>query len=115
MILPSMMKFQLGRLVITPAVLSTASVDEICRAIDRHICGDWGDVSESVHNANESALRNGGELLSVYRATGGIELQVLTTADRLITTVHLSSEAGHLWTPERTPTELSRVTGNTAK
>ncbi len=42
MILGSMMKFPLGRLVITPAVLQSIPEDEICRALDQHILGQWG-------------------------------------------------------------------------
>ena len=87
-----MMKFNLGRLVITPAVLSTVPVDDICRAIDRHVCGQWGDVPDLVSVTNESGLLYGGHLLSAYRSMDGTELRVLTTADRLTTTVHLSFE-----------------------
>jgi len=93
MILPSMMKFQLGRLVITPAVLTTFSVNDICRAIDRHVCGVWGEVPDLVRITNETGLSHGGHLLSAYRASGGLELRVLTTADRLATTVHLPGES----------------------
>ena len=95
MILPSMMKFQLGRLVITPAVLTGVSVDDICRAIDRHVCGVWGDVPDLVRVTNECGLSHGGQLLSVYRTTDETELRVLTTSDRLTTTVYLPSESGH--------------------
>lgn len=115
MVFPSMMKFYLGRLVITPAVLSTTSVDDICRAIDRHVCGIWGDVSQGVRNANESALRNSGQLLSIYHATCGTQLRVLTTADRLTTTVHLSGELEFRRTPERTPKGLKPIKSDSAK
>ena len=87
------MKFDLGRLVITPAVLTGVSVDGILRAVDRHVCGDWGEVPDLVRITNESGLLNSGDLLSVYHSTGGIELRVLTTADRLTTTVHLAGES----------------------
>lgn len=92
------MRFYLGRLVITPAVLTNLSVDEICYAIDSHVCGIWGDVSESVRKANETALINQGQLLSIYHTTCGTELRVLTTAGRLTTTVYLQGEmytSGH--------------------
>ena len=93
MILPSMMKFPLGRLVITPAVLTNISVDDICRAIDRHVCGQWGDVPDLVRVTNESGLLSGGHLLSAFQGRNGIELRVLTAADRLTTTIHLNSES----------------------
>ncbi len=89
MVFPSMMKFHLGRLVITPAVLKAAHVDDICRAIDRHVCGLWGEVSDTTNTANEAALVLGGELLSVHRLTNGTELRAVTAADRLTTTLDL--------------------------
>ena len=92
MIIPSMMKFQLGRLVITPAVLKVALVDDICRAIDRHVCGEWGDVPDLVHITNECGLSHRGHLVSACRTTKGVELRVLTTGDRLTTTVHLPTD-----------------------
>jgi hypothetical protein len=95
MIFPSMMKFQLGRLVITPAVLTGVSVDDICRAIDRHVCGVWGDVPDLFRITNECGLSHAVQLLSAYRTSGQTELRVFTTADRLSTTVHLPSESGH--------------------
>ena len=88
-----MMKFQLGRLVITPAVLSNAVVDDICRAVDRHVCGDWGDVSDAGRTTNEIALLSGGRLLSIYHARNGTELRVTTSGDRLTTTVHLREDS----------------------
>lgn len=93
MVFPSMMKFQLGRLVISPAVLKVAHVDDICRAINRHVCGIWGDVPDLVRITNESGLAWGGHLLSAYPLPGGTELRVMTTANRLTTTVHLRDES----------------------
>ena len=93
MIFPSMMKFQLGRLVIIPAVLKVASVDDICHAIDRHICGEWGDVPDLVRITNEIGLSHHIHLLSVSRFRNGLELRVLTTADRLTTTVHTPEDS----------------------
>lgn len=93
MIFPSMMKFPLGNLVITPAALkAVVSVDDICHAVDRHVCGQWGSVSDAVRAANEAALVSGGRLLSVYKAHG-IELRIMTSADRLTTTVHLPTDS----------------------
>jgi hypothetical protein len=92
MILSSMMKFNLGRLVISPAALQTISEDEICRAIDKHVLGQWGDVSDHERDANELAISTASPLLSVYHTNAGMELRVLTTGDRLTTTIYLPSE-----------------------
>lgn len=93
MVFPSMMKFHLGRLVITPAVLETVSVDDICRVLDRHVCGNWGNIPDLVRITNECGLSCSGHLISAYRLSRGIELRVLTTANRLTTTVHLPDES----------------------
>ncbi|MGD0814633.1 MAG: hypothetical protein ABSA83_13585 [Verrucomicrobiota bacterium] len=92
MILSSMMKFNLGRLVISPAALQTLSEDEICRAIDQHVLGQWGDVSEHERDANELALSTASTLLSVYHTDIGTEFRIMTTGDRFMTTVYLPSE-----------------------
>lgn len=95
MVFPSIMKFELGRLMITPAVLSSASVDDICRTIDQHVCGQRGDILDLVRITNEVGLSYGGHLLSAFHITCGVELRVLTAADRLTTTIYLPSENGH--------------------
>jgi hypothetical protein len=92
MVFPSMMKFHLGKLVITPAVLMNVPVEEIGYAIDRHVCGQWGSVSDNVRLANNTALRTGARLLSVYHVSDETELRVLTTGDRLTTIIHLPGE-----------------------
>jgi hypothetical protein len=93
MILASSMKFPLGRLSITPAALEAIPSDEICCAIDSHVCGRWGDVSAADHAANEFALQTGQPLRSVYHTTADkIPFIVLTTADRATTAVRLLSE-----------------------
>ena len=92
MILVSQMKFDLGRLVITPNALETITADDICHALDRHVCGDWGDVDENDRQANELALRDGSRLLSVYHAANGMKFYVLTSADRSLTTVLLPED-----------------------
>jgi hypothetical protein len=93
MILGSMMKFPLGLLVISPTVLQTIPEDEICRALDRHVTGQWGDVSDHDRAANQLALLTAAPLLSVYHTNTGIELRVMTTGHRFTTTVYLPSDA----------------------
>jgi len=114
-----MMRFNLGRLIITPAALLGVDVEEIYYAIDRHVCGIWGNVSDAARTANESALASRAPLLSVYRLADGTALRVLTTGDRLTTTVDLPDERNLPTdterTPKRTPKEFCRVTRNPAK
>ena len=92
MILTSQMKFDLGRLVITPAALEAVPADDICNAINRHVCGDFGDLDAADRKENEFALRAGLRLLSVYHATNGTKFWLITEASRELTTVLLPSD-----------------------
>ena len=92
MILTSQMKFDLGQLVITPAALEAVPADDICNAINRHVCGDFGDLDAADRRENESALRAGLRLLSVYHATNGTKFWLITEADRRSTTILLPSD-----------------------
>ena len=92
MILTSQMKFDLGRLVITPAALEAVPADDICNAINRHVCGDFGDLDAADRKENEFALRAGLRLLSVYHATNGTMFWLITDADRRLTTILLPSD-----------------------
>jgi hypothetical protein len=60
--------------------------------LQRHLDGEWGDISEEDREANNSALENGGRLLSAYRIGNGVKLWVITEADRSVTTVLLPDE-----------------------
>ena len=92
MILPLSMKFVLGELVITPAALQAVPAEEIYRGIDRHVCGDWGEVSYADRVENEFALQHGLRLLSVYEMKNGGRFWVLTEGDRTATTVLLPGD-----------------------
>lgn len=92
MIFLEQQKFLLGRIVITPAALNKLSVDDICRAIDSHVCGDWGLLDGDDCAANELALRIGGRLLSAFQTAQGIRFWVLTEADRTATTLLLPED-----------------------
>jgi hypothetical protein len=85
-------KFRLGQLVATPGIMELVNHEEITRALDRHISGDWGDVDEEDREANEQALVNGLRLLSVYGSTSGTKFWIITEHDRSSTTVLLPSE-----------------------
>ena len=68
MIFLEQQKFLLGKIVATPAALQSLSVEDICRAIDRHVCGEWGMVSEADRAENEFALRHGLRVMSVFES-----------------------------------------------
>jgi hypothetical protein len=85
-------KFRLGRIVATPNALSRLTNEDILMGIQRHQAGDWGDVDNHDRQTNESALVEGGRLLSVYHAINGLRFWIITEADRSVTTVLLPQD-----------------------
>jgi hypothetical protein len=79
--------FQLGRMVITPNSLDQLTPADIQRGLHRHQAGDWGELDEHDREENETALRTGLRLFSVYRATNGVTFWIITEADRSATTL----------------------------
>jgi len=90
--LPVSMKFNLGRIVITPAALESIPADDICNSINRHVCGDWGDLDANDRKENEVVLHTGARLLSVYNTASGAKCYVLTEACRTVTTILLPAD-----------------------
>ncbi len=76
----------LGEVVITPNASLHLMTEEVLTALSRHRCGDWGDLCPEDMEANESALVEGGRLLSAY-GSGRDRFWIITEADRSVTTV----------------------------
>ena len=60
--------FSIGKLLATPAALEAlqeADVDLI-DLVERHICKDWGDLSDDDKRLNDEALHEGSRILSAY-------------------------------------------------
>lgn len=91
--------FGLGRPVATPAALALLAAAQChpARLLQRHQCGDWGELCGDDQAANAQALLSGGRLLSVYRV-GDARLYVITeavndaTGQRVSTCILLPSE-----------------------
>ena len=88
----SSVKFQLGRVVITPNALSQLTDEDILPRLQRHHAGDWGDVDDHDRQANDLALIEGNRLLSSYRSRAGICFWIITEADRSVTTILLPED-----------------------
>ena len=87
-----MLLFPLGRLLATPGALAAVSGDEITEALDRHLRGDWGDVSGADRQRNNAAVRTGERLFSVFHTQSGQKFWIITERDRSATTVLLPEE-----------------------
>jgi len=94
-------KFNLGKVVITPGIsmLLEASGEPfskfINKCLNKHICGNWGEICDEDKETNEDALVNNLRLMSVYTYNGELEdskIWVITEADRSVTTLLLPEE-----------------------
>ena len=92
-------RFELGRVVATPTaleLLETAGRSPV-EFLDRHVRGDWGDLSEEDCQSNEVALRDGSRILSAYVTRNGQKIWIITEATdgrghRAATTILLPEE-----------------------
>ena len=87
-------KFSLGRIVSTPGALE-AFVDaeeDAVTYLQRHACGDWGDLCQDDVEENELSLTQGYRLLSAYHLKDLTKIWIITEADRSVTTILLPSE-----------------------
>lgn len=77
-------KFPLGTIVLTPQAAEVLKGDNPLLYIGRHRKGDWGEVSREV---NEYSLEHNLSLVSMYTTCSGKKILVVTSADRLTTTI----------------------------
>jgi hypothetical protein len=86
--------FPLGHITISGPALEALQAAGISpdSILQRHVLGDWGEMTDSDRRANELALEMGGRLLSAYRIPDGITVWVSTEPDRSVTTIMLPSE-----------------------
>ena len=87
-------QLELGQIVATPGALAAfeESGEQPGDLLNRHACGDWGDLSEEDRKENEFSLVNGFRLLSSYTLSSGTRIWVITEADRSSTTLLLPEE-----------------------
>jgi hypothetical protein len=79
---------------VTPGALAAAkhSGESILDYVERHLAGDWGDVSGSDVYENEYALEHAVRLLSSYKLKNGTRIWIITEADRSSTCVLLPED-----------------------
>lgn len=84
-------KFDLGRVVITPAATAALDVSRhtLADLLERHQTGDWGDVSHHENTVNERGLIEQFNLQSAYDIAEVGRLVVVTNGQRTLTMVHL--------------------------
>ncbi|MGM1023226.1 MAG: hypothetical protein ACQEXV_22570 [Bacillota bacterium] len=86
-------KFELGKVMVTRLCRDVTTEQERRTALQRHVNGDWGDVSKDTKDANNfDLLLEGGRLLSAYTTHDGIRFRIITEWDRSVTTLLLLGE-----------------------
>lgn len=92
-------RFRLGRTVATPAALKAIQQagQSPVEFLNRHVCGDWGDLCDEDKQANEDALQDGARILSAYHTSTGEKIWIITEAadeddQREATTILLPDE-----------------------
>jgi hypothetical protein len=87
-------KFHAGAIVATSGALAalTAAGASASTYLQRHLSGDWGDISDADRQENEFSVEHGLRILSAYTLPTGIKIWLMTEADRSATTILLPSE-----------------------
>jgi hypothetical protein len=88
------MTFQPGQIVATPGVLEAfrASGESPLTLLQRHLAGDWRDLSLEDIRENELRLHHGWRTLSAYTLRTGVKFWIITEPDRSVTTFLLPDE-----------------------
>ena len=75
-------RFEVGEVVTTPGALEAleSAGQSPAELLDRHVRGDWGDVSDNDREANDLALEDGSRLFSVYLLGPATKLWIITEA-----------------------------------
>jgi hypothetical protein len=60
--------------------------------LQRHLSGDWGDLSDDDRQQNDAALKQGDRLLSSYQVSPTLKLWIITEWDRSVTTLLFPDE-----------------------
>ena len=86
--------FALGTLKLSEKVhwLASKSLIDPLPYVQRHVRGDWGEISEAERQANNVALEQGAPLTSRFPITPRLYLVVITSDDQLTTVVQLPEE-----------------------
>ena len=85
--------FEAGQVVATPGALNLLAVTDTSsqELLNRHLSGDWGDISEDDAAENRFSLEHGFRVLRRYKI-GADRVWIITEADRSVTTFLLPAE-----------------------
>jgi hypothetical protein len=86
--------FALGTLKLSEKVhwLASKSLIDPLSYVQRHVRGDWGEVSEAERQMNSVALEQGAPMTSRFQITPRLFVVVITSDDQRTTVVQLPEE-----------------------
>ncbi|WP_369326315.1 methyltransferase [Alcaligenes nematophilus] len=86
--------FALGTLKLSEKVhwLASKGLIDPLPYVQRHVRGDWGEVSEAERQMNSVALEQGAPMTSRFQITPRLHLVILTSDDQRTTVVQLPEE-----------------------
>lgn len=87
--------FALGSLQLSEKVhwLASKGLIDPLSYVQRHVRGDWGEIDEASRQANTVAIDQDTPMISRYRITPHLLLEVITSEDHKSTVVQLPEEA----------------------
>ena len=80
-------RFALGQILIAPQAQEQLETAELRAALRRHALGDWGEVTPAEVVENERNLRDGDQVISIFRSARDEKFCVLTNGHRSSTLV----------------------------
>lgn len=85
--------FPMGQIVGTPPALDALDKAGVSAKVylDRHVCGDWGEVSKADAKQNNQGIKED-RLMSVYTLSTGVQIWIITEWDRSVTTILLPED-----------------------
>lgn len=91
-----MRKFELGSIVYTKGIgelIKQVGIEKLRECVARHSQCDWGNLDEDDKMLNDSAVVDGGRILSAYEiGENKVKIWIITEADRSYTTILLPEE-----------------------
>jgi hypothetical protein len=86
--------FRLGDICITSGAQAALTAHAVNPAtlLDRHVTGDWSNLSPGDIKANRDAVADGARVLSSYRIAPKIRIWLITEADRTSSMILLPEE-----------------------
>jgi len=85
-------EFPLGRIVVTAGASELLDEKEMFALIDRHAAGDNNDLYELERTLGNPDIVDGKRVFSSYYAANGEKIWIMTTADRMSTTIFTPDE-----------------------